>query len=98
MKFIALGTRYKEGIEGKITMREPFRVYAIDSVVKGAGMPPFYSVEGIKNDGNLDLRELGEGTQEYDHVLKWVGIARGLRKSKYGGRLLLSDGNNDAVE
>ena len=90
MEFIVLGTRYKKDREGKVTIREPFKVYAISSVKRGIGMPPFYRVEDIKN-GELELQELYAGTQEYTHVLKWVGIADRSRKSKYGGRFLLKD-------
>jgi hypothetical protein len=96
MKYIALGTRHKEGMEGRVTIKEPFRIYAIKSVDgRGRGIPPFYRIEGVNGD-ILELRELIPGNQEYIHVLKWVGVTERSPRlnGRYGGRLLLS--NNDA--
>ena len=98
MEFIALGTRYKEGKKGKVIIREPFKIYAIRSVKRSVGMPPFYRVVGVNNGGELDLKDLSSGTQEYTHVLKWVGIpdmSPG-KYGRYGGRFLLKDSNSDS--
>lgn len=69
MHYIALGIRRTDR-KKRTTVGVPFKVYAITSVEKGEGKPPFYNVAGIDGNGDLILKELYGN--EHEKVRKWV--------------------------
>jgi len=78
MEYIQLTPIKQREIDGSRLFKSP-RIYAIDSIKKAkkgnssVGLPPYYEVTRINEQGKPVLRELNQGSDDYNRVQKWVG-------------------------